>query len=444
MKEKKQNKNIEEIKEPIIEEIEDFELFESAIDNFILEIDALAESLPLILGLTQIKYMSSSKKLDKFIDDNSSDKNDETSFKIPVNEFNKFNQLSDEMRSAEAALNILPRTFVVALVSQYDAFIGELYRSLFEAKPELINSLEREMDIQEILKFSDLEELKDFIIEKEVESLLRDSHFEQLKTLEKRISKFNGNNFVLTKNLPTLSNFIEVTERRNLFVHCNGIVSRQYVEICKKHGVKGIDKIQINEQLDVDPMYFQNGFHAIFDVGVKLGQVLWRKFLPHRIIEADKNINNICYDLIVSGYYDIAIELLRFATETIPKNGNDEMKKTLIINKALASYLSGNKEESDKILKNEDWSIGNEFKLAVAVLQEDYLGAEILMLKIGPNDEELGKEDYQEWPLFKKFRDSKEFKRTFKKLFKEEFIIREVPEKAFIQLLTQINEKKRK
>jgi hypothetical protein len=432
----------EKIENEIVE-IEDYELFESVIDTFILEIDSLAESLPLIMGLIEIKYKSNAKKFDKFFEDNSSaDKDGEKNFKIPIDQFNKFNRLSTELESSKAAYNILPRTFVVSLVSQYDAYLGELYRSLFQSKPELISSLDKDLSFQDILNFSDLEELKDYVIEKEIESLLRDSHYEQLKTLEKRVTKLTNKNFILTENLPILPHFVEVTERRNLFVHCNGIVSRQYLEVCKKHKVPNISQVNINEQLDVDPFYFNNAYHAIFEIGVKLGQVLWRKFLPHRLIEADKNINNICYDLIVSGYYDLAKELLHFVTEVLPKNGSEELRKTLIINHALAYYLDGDLINCNKILDKEDWSIGNEFKLAVAVLREDYLKAKELMKRIGPNDNELDKDAYQEWPVFNKFRETTLFKETFKEIFKEEHIIREAPEKAFIKLLDSIKLKK--
>lgn len=422
-----------------VQEIEDYELFESVINSFIIEIDSLAESLPLILGLIGIKYKTSSKKFDKFFEENNSDEKDgEKNFKIPLDQFNKFNRLNTELETSKAAYNILPRTFVVSLVSQYDAYLGELYRILFQSKPELISSLDKDLSFQDVLKFRDLEELKDYVIEKEIENLLRDSHYEQLKTLEKRVTKLTNKNFTLTENLPILPHFVEVTERRNLFVHCNGIVSRQYLEVCKKHKVPNISHININEQLEVDPLYFNNAFHAIFEIGVKLGQVLWRKFLPHRLIEADNNINNICYDLIVTGYYDLAKELLHFATEVVPKNGSEELRKTLIINHALAYYLDEDLKTCHKILDSEDWSIGNEFKLAFAVLKEDYLKAKELMIRIGPNDNVVDKDSYQEWPLFKKFRETTIFKETFKEIFKEEHIIREAPEKAFIKLLDNI------
>lgn len=426
-----------------IEELEDFELFESAIDTYILDIESLAETLPLVLGLTALRLKSSSNKLDKFIESNTvQNETGEKQFKIPIDQFNQFNQLDKAQNIASAAMNILPRTFIVALVSQYDAFLGNLYRALFQLKPELAYSLEKEFTFQEILKFNDIDELKSEVIEKDVEKLLRESHYEQFKILERRITKLTGKEFTLTTNLPVLPTFIEVAERRNLFVHCNGLVSQQYIDNCNKHKVKGLDEINFGDELDVDPLYFNNAYKAYLEIGVKLNQVLWRKFLPNRLVEADRNLNNIAFDLLYNGYYDMAKILLKFGTEEIPKNGNQEMRKTLVVNKALAYYLDNDKKTANKILDAEDFSLGNEFKLAVFVLKENYEEAKKMMMKIGIDDE-IGKEEYQEWPLFKVFRETEIFKETFKELFKEDFIIREAPKKAFQSLLEDISSKKK-
>ena len=426
-----------------IEELEDFELFESAIDNYILDIESLAETLPLVLGLTALRLKSSSNKLDKFIETNTvQNETGEKQFKIPIDQFNQFNQLDKAQNIASAAMNILPRTFIVALVSQYDAFLGNLYRALFQLKPELAYSLEKEFTFQEILKYNDIDELKSEVIEKDVEKLLRESHYEQFKILERRITKLTGKEFTLTTNLPVLPTFIEVAERRNLFVHCNGLVSQQYIDNCNKHKVKDLDGINFGDELDVDPIYFNNAYKAYLEIGVKLNQVLWRKFLPTRLVEADRNLNNIAFDLLYNGYYDMAKILLKFGTEEIPKNGNQEMRKTLVVNKALAYYLDNDKKTANKILDAEDFSLGNEFKLAVFVLKENYEEAKKMMLKIGIDDE-IGKEEYQEWPLFKVFRETEIFKETFKELFKEDFIIREAPKKAFQSLLENISSKKK-
>lgn len=306
------------------QEIKDFELFEYAIDNFIIEIDSLAESLPLVMGMVELKLKSHSKNLDEFIDEH---KGEEETFKIPLDKFNEFNNIHKELKSSKAAYSILPRNFVVSLVSQYDAYLGELYRALFQIKPELAFLLEKEFTFQDILKYEDLDELKDFVIEKDIENLLRKSHYDQLVTLENRIKKHTGKGFTLTTNLPILPTFIEVTERRNLFVHCNGIISRNYLDNCSKHKVQNISKLEIGHQLEVEPEYFGKAFQAIFEIGVKLGQVLWRKFLPESSEKADININNLCFDLIQSGYYELAYKLLKFITEEIPSKSTAKLKK---------------------------------------------------------------------------------------------------------------------
>ena len=288
----------------------------------------------------------------------------------------------------------------------------------------------------------DLDELKEFVIEKDVESLLRKSHFEQLTILEKRISKHTKKEFTLTTNLPVLPTFIELTERRNLFVHCNGIVSRNYIDNCRKHKVKKLENIELNDVLDVDPEYFNEGFQAVFEIGVKLGQVLWRKFLPTKINEADGNLNNISFDLIINGYYDLAINLLKFATETLPKKSTEKMRKTMIINKALSFYLKGEKETNNKILDSEDWSVGLIFQLAVSVLKEEYDLSTSLMKKIGPEHDDINASSYQEWPLFRDFRDTDKFKETFKEIFGKEFVVVEREKKSFIKLMNDIKDEK--
>jgi hypothetical protein len=424
-------------------ELKDYQLFEYAIERFTLEIDSLAESLPLVMGLVEFKLKNHNKKLDKFIDQHKDkDENGEKLYRIPLDKFNEFNKLDKDAKTSRAAYNILPRNFVVSLVSQYDAYLADLCRSLFQIKPELAFLLEKEFTFQDILKYEDLEELKEYVIEKDVESLLRKSHYEQLTTLEKRISKHTKKEFTLTTNLPALPTFIELTERRNLFVHCNGLVSRNYIENCKKHKVKTIEKIELNDVLDVDPEYFNDGFQAVFEIGVKLGQVLWRKFLPTKINEADYNLNNISFDLIINGYYDLAINLLKFATETLPKKSTEKMRKTMIINKALSFYLKGEKGTSNKILNSEDWSVGLVFQLGVSVLKEDYELSTSLMNKIGPEHDDINASSYQEWPLFRDFRDTDKFKNTFKEIFDKEFVEVEREKKSFVKLMNDIKDEK--
>ena len=66
------------------------------------------------------------------------------------------------------------------------------------------------------------------MIDNTIDKLLRESHTEQINWLEKALcvdtlKKFDG-----------WADYIELTERRNLFVHSNGVVDSQYLTECKK------------------------------------------------------------------------------------------------------------------------------------------------------------------------------------------------------------------
>jgi hypothetical protein len=127
------------------------------------------------------------------------------------------------------AAHITSRAFIVSLVSQYDVFLSALVRCLFIAQPGLIQSSKKTFEVSEILAFGSMQEAKDAIADEEIESLLRESHHEQFSWLERRF-----NIQTLRKDLRSWPNFVEITQRRNLFVHSDGRISKQYLKVQRK------------------------------------------------------------------------------------------------------------------------------------------------------------------------------------------------------------------
>src|SRR5690606_26404612 len=114
-----------------------------------------------------------------------------------------------------------PRSLLVSLVSHFDAYVGRLIRAIYLRKPELLNSSERKLSFEELVRYDSIEAVREFVIEKEVESVLRGSHVEQFRWMERTYD------VPLTKGLDSWPLFVELMERRNLFVHTDGIVSSQ-------------------------------------------------------------------------------------------------------------------------------------------------------------------------------------------------------------------------
>jgi hypothetical protein len=425
--------------------------FGSEIDKFIKHIESQADIVPIVMSLISLKIVQESRHLSQFIKENGIIEKEEDVEKnkieskirrkkllIPSDKFKGFIEHNEKIEKSDLAFKLLPINFVVSFVSQYDAYLGGLIRTMFIAKPELLNGSEKNIQFSELIKFNSIEDAREFLIEKEVESVLRESHLKQFKWLENKLG------ITLRKDLPSFSEFIEITERRNLFVHCNGIISRQYIEVCTENNVIDIEKVKVGDQLSAKPEYFNKCYQILFEIGVKLGQVIWRKLMPNEIQEADAHLNEVCYQLLVKGHYRLALNLLTFATDSLKKHVDQEMVCIFTINKALAHYLSNKKGECFKAIDMHDWSAtSDKFKLAICVLKEQYKEAVELMKSIGPNNRHVTKDAYRDWPLFREFRKTNAFKKVYKDIFAEELIYIEPKPRNLEDILGEMQQLKK-
>lgn len=329
----------------------------------------------------------------------------------------KFSRKADiiEKRSirAKKSLSLIPKNFVVSLVSEYDSFLGNLLKSFYRKKPELLNSIERKISYTELVCFESIDNARDHILEKEVESVLRKSHTEHFDIMEK---KFSIN---LRKNLKIWSDFIELTERRNLFVHCNGIVTSQYLSVCSQNNVN-IKSKKAGQKLVASADYIENSFRILNEIAIKLTHVLWRKVFPDERKSADDALISLSYDLLQQKRYSLVINVLDLFINTIKKFHDDTMKRFLIINLSIAYKLSGDKKSSDKELSKYDWSSCDYLlKLAHSVLLEDYDKSANFMRKVIAT-KDLSEDAFLHWPLFEDFRKEDQFKEIFLESFGKE------------------------
>jgi hypothetical protein len=392
--------------------------FGDVVENYINNISSLNNSLPLIMAILQTSHFQSIKKFKGLLDEygiKKEEDDEKTSYWIPSDNRKEISNIESEMKSAGISLDIIPKNFVVSLVSQFDAFLGNLIRTIFAIKPEKLNSSEKTLKYSQIIKMESIEDIKKYIIEKEIETVLRKNHEEHFDWLEKKL------NMPLRKGLESWSDFIELTERRNLFVHCNGIVSSQYINSCNNNNVNLT--CELGDRLKVTPDYFKNSYSCIFEIGVKLAHVIWRKLLPEEREEADYNLIEAIFNLITKQDYEIAIILSEFATSTLKKFYSTETKLMFIINKAQAYKWNGNEEKCIEIIDKIDWTAYKDlFNLAYNVLANNFEEATNIMPRLSA-DTDFKKTYYKDWPLFKELIKTEEFKETYYEIYNEEFQI---------------------
>lgn len=383
-------------------------------NKFVHAIDSLVLTISMSMRALTDADKAAHGRFEKYLRErcDARQKNGKTVYRARSHDYcHEIQEIETELDRIHAGFAAVPRSFLVALVSEYDAYLGGLIKALFYLRPELLEASERSLTFAELCQFGSVDAAREYVLEKEIETLLRKSHVEQFEWLEKKFD------LKLRVDLPVWPCFVELTERRNLCVHNDSIVSRQYVETCTKHGVK-LDNICAGNKLEVTPKYFKDAHRVVYEVGIKLGQVLWRKVIPKQAEEADQCLLDLTFSLVNEKRYAIAIELLNFADTTLQKRHASENNRiTFLINRALALYLAGKKEESAQVLGTQDWSATKDvFKLAERVLREDFETALSLMRRIG-NSGFPHRADYLHWPLFATFRKTEQFPAVFKEIF---------------------------
>lgn len=337
------------------------------------------------------------------------------SVEVPNEHYREWKKLFKRLEHFDLSRDLLPRSLLVSLVSQYDAFLGRLLRAIFLKKPELLNGSERKITFEALQHFPSIDAAREYILEKEVESILRSSHSDQFKWMEKAFA------LPLTKDLKSWPIFVELTERRNLFVHTDGVVSSQYMAVCSSHGVQLTEGQKEGARVGVPQDYFKSAHDCIYEIGVKLAHVLWRKLFPNEREKADNSLISTSYELIEAGRYQLAIRLLDFACDGMKSHANEVTKLALIVNRAQAYKWLGDHDRCKKIMRAVDWSAkSDQFRLADAVLREDWSVAAKLVSRIG-TDGAVSALDYRDWPLFREFREKDAFLEAYRSTFGVDF-----------------------
>lgn len=392
-------------------------LFWENLKDFINRTEGLDKSLLSMVLISDI-LKKEDKKLNSFIEEKGLEikkEKDKIYYYVSPKDQEFHNNLRKALENSKIAYKILPQSVFVGLVSQFDIFFASIVKLLLNEESNII-SPEKTLSFKEIKKFKTIKDVIDHLIEKEIDALLFESHSAHLEWITKKTGIDLKKYF--EKELPT---FIELTERRNLFVHSDGIVNEHYLTKCKQVGITLPNNYKRGTILNVSPVYFKNSSECLYKISFKLTYLLWKKFIPRDQKEADILFNNeITIDLIKNKKYVLAEELLEFAVKYFT-DSEEEIKKLFLINLALTKKLDGRKKEAVALIDSQDWTAcNNDIKLAISVLKDDFDDAYMLMKKIGKEGELISEEIYMTMPIFDSIRKQKKFADMFRKIYKKE------------------------
>lgn len=324
------------------------------------------------------------------------------------------------MRKLERLLNSrrstqLENSLFVGLFACYDAFFGKLLTLIFSKKNTLFNALDRTVPLNQVVSASTIDELKTQVLDDFVSDLRRKSYEDQFSSME---SLFG----LALKKFPNYANFIEASQRRHLYTHCDGIVSPQYIKCCESAGYVFEKTPRSGSKLELGSPYFVSACGFVREVGAKLAHTLWRKLFPDELKDADKHLSDTIYTLLQRERWDQAIVLGEFA-QAQNSIFDKEREKMYLVNYCIALRGGGRSADAIRILRAKDWSdAAPDFKLAKAVLLEDHDLACEIMKVIGKKGEIVSEHAYHTWPLFRDFRSNSKFRDTYKAIYGYSFL----------------------
>lgn len=130
------------------------------------------------------------KKFHAFIDKHAIEKAntaEKKTYAIKIEDAAQHDRLKRQLINLVTATELIPRHYITSLVSQYDSFLGRLIHFVFSIKPEILNASEKTIPYTELIQFPDIDSARDYIIEKEVETVIRKSHPEQFRWLKEKL-----------------------------------------------------------------------------------------------------------------------------------------------------------------------------------------------------------------------------------------------------------------
>lgn len=330
---------------------------------------------------------------------------------IPIEKINVLNKLIQKHVELDDLYYFLSNNLLVSIASNYDVLLNKiLYKVLFEKK--MYGLFEKNISLKEALSYSTHEDLISACIEETLSELMRKSHKEQIKWIEKSFKVDIINSFQEWKSIYTFF------AMRNIMVHNDGIVNNEFLENLRKNGI-ACDKYTLGTKIEFSPEEFSKYIRCIIDFSVYLFSIVLQKCFcdNSQIKKIDDEIRSIVYNFLCEEEYQQVISIV----DNILKTNQTHSSATIFefnINKCIA--LKERKNDTyKKILEKLDWSnCDADFKMARAILLDETDNAISIMRTL---DKEEMIHAYIEWPLFKNFTKTDRFKQEFANMYGVEF-----------------------
>ncbi|MCR9015434.1 hypothetical protein NU887_10335 [Aquiflexum sp. XJ19-11] len=308
----------------------------------------------------------------------------------------------------------------IMLNNYFEFLFSDLLTYNFKKNTTTIDSKKLNISFDDLKKYNSIEEAYEDLIYKEVESLLIEMNFEELKTYFSEKLKINLETEIINWNLIT-----EIRERRNIIIHNNSLVNNKYISRSKNPF-----NFNLNDEVKIEKEYFLNALSEIKLAGVLLCLNCWGNWDKNDTTNAIKEIVDISFNNLKNSNH-VFVEKICSYTEKRIKAKNDEEDDIIYkikFNQCIALKRLNKLEELNLILSTiKTGALTPLYKIAHLTLNNRHFEAVELVEKAIVADD-LTIEKYEDWPIFNEIRNDKKLHKkvleTFEKINLNETFIK--------------------
>jgi hypothetical protein len=197
---------------------------------------------------------------------------------------------------------IMNQSSLISLIIFFELLIGSIIKYRLMKYPKAFEDLENKtLTLEEIRRLGSLENAELYLIEQEVETILRKKYQDWIIHLRK-------SNSVKLEFLNSFDIFIvEIFQRRNLFVHNEGIVNNIYLKNVDPSLTK---KVERESNITITKDYLENSINIIEHVGVLLCLEIWGSMEKKSPIRTEF-IQTTGYNYMETGHWELARDMFK-------------------------------------------------------------------------------------------------------------------------------------
>lgn len=293
--------------------------------------------------------------------------------------------------------DLLRQSGLMSLESTLANLFADLWCWAYRKWPDRLPTADKSFSLAALKQLGSVEAAEDYLLENRIEKHLRESLSSQLQVFK---------DVDLSSVLTERPRLVEISLRRNLFVHNDGIVNRLYLE---RHPPDLSTTAKEGDRLQVTKEYFAQAIDTFYTAGVIISHLCWVQWAKEERSFATAVLHHLLFESLRSGDHAAVERLARFALGRLTSTDPAETRHVVTVNLAIAVKAQGRAEEANEIMTAHDWS-GTSLKFDVArnlIAGNRSLAIDALRRAVAAK--EIDVFDLDRWPIFSDIREEPEY-----------------------------------